>query len=75
MADERDFGLWEGKYGGVVDGPYVGAHLIDANTGLRGQVEEVLDDGWLQVRLQDGRSARIRVRRPDSDELSKLRSG
>jgi hypothetical protein len=75
MADEADFGLWEGQHGGIVDGPYVGAHVIDANTDLRGQVEEVLDGGWLQVRLDDGRSVRMKVRRPNPDELRKLRGG
>lgn len=75
MADEPDFALWEGQHGGVIDGPYVGAHVIDANTGLRGQIEEVLDDGWLQVRLDDGSSIRIRARRPTPEELRKLRGG
>ena len=72
-VDEPDFGLWEGQHGGVHDGPYVGAYLIDANTGQRAKVEEVLEDDWFRVRLDDGRSVRVKLRRPDSDEMQRLR--
>jgi hypothetical protein len=73
--EEHDFGLSEGLKGGVVDGPYVGAHIIDANTGHRCQVEDVLDDegAVLRVRFDDGRSEVIKVRRPRRDELDNLR--
>jgi hypothetical protein len=75
MGDQENFGLSEGLEGGVVDGPYVGAHLIDANTGRRCQVEEVLDDDGavLRVRFEDGRSEVINVRRPKPDELGDIR--
>lgn len=65
MSNEPDFG--------VHDGPYVGGWMVEANTGLSCQVEEVLDDGWFQVRLEDGRSVRLKARRPTADELPHTR--
>jgi hypothetical protein len=73
-ATSLSAGLWRGLRGGVVDGPYVGAHIIDAATGRRCQVEEVLDDGaTLRVRFEDGHSEVLTVRRPTEDELATIR--
>lgn len=73
--DEHDFALSEALHGGVADGPYVGAHMIDARTGLRCQVEEVLNDegSALRVRFDDGRSGVVKVRRPTPEELDSIR--
>ncbi len=73
-ATSRPIGLWKGLRGGAVDAPYVGAHIIDASTGRRCQVEEVREEGAvLKVRFEDGRSDVVKVRRPTSDELDTLR--
>jgi hypothetical protein len=73
-STSRSIGPWKGLRGGVADGPYVGAHIIDTTTGRRCQVEEVLNDGAvLRVRFEDGHSEAITVRPPTTDELDTLR--
>ncbi len=56
---------WRGVYGGQVDHLYVGAYVVDQETGTRGQIEALLDDGWVQMRRDDGRSVRARLRPGD----------
>jgi hypothetical protein len=74
-GDVHDFELSEGLQGGVIDGPFVGAHMIDATTGRRCQVLEILDDDGtvLRVRFEDGEDDVIKVRRPTPDELRSVR--
>jgi hypothetical protein len=48
---------WHGLYGGTSE-TYVGAHTYDANTGMRGQVIEVLGPELALVRMEDGTTVR-----------------
>jgi hypothetical protein len=61
-ADSRDppRGRWRGIAinSQTSDYLFVGAHIIEPGTDLRGQVEQVLPDGSAVVRLQDGRLAK-----------------
>jgi hypothetical protein len=52
-----------------------GDHIIDAKTGRRCQIEEVLADGaLLRVRFEDGHSDTVEVRPTTDDELEDLRA-
>jgi hypothetical protein len=55
-------GPWRGLLGGAIDHLYVGAHVIDQQHGIRGQIERLVDDGWVELRLDDGGSRRVRLR-------------
>lgn len=72
-ATSRSIGRWKGLRGGAADEMYVGAYIIDATTGRRCQIEEVIEDAVLRVRFDDGHSDVIKVRRPTTDELDHLR--
>jgi hypothetical protein len=50
---------WRGISGGTTS-LFIGAHVIDPGTGLRGQVEQVLGPQSALVRLEDGTIARVR---------------
>src|ERR1700733_1048300 len=45
---------WRGIHGGEANSSFVGAHVIDRDTGQRGQVEQVLGPASVLVRLEDG---------------------
>ena len=73
VPEEPDFGLYEGLHGGVVDGPYQGAWIIDSITGRRAQVEAVLENGRLLVRFEDNQSELVELRGATPDELRRIR--
>jgi TIR domain len=50
---------WRGIIGGTTP-VFIGAHVIDPGTGLRGQVEQVLGPQSALVRLEDGRLVNVR---------------
>jgi hypothetical protein len=59
------FGRWRGLLGGRVDRLYVGAHVIDQQHGIRGEVTQLLDDDWVELRFEDGQLRRLRLRPAD----------
>jgi hypothetical protein len=61
----RASGRWRGLYGGRVDRLYVGAHVIDQQHGIRGQITQLLDDDWVELRFEDGQLRRVRLRPAD----------
>jgi hypothetical protein len=44
---------WRGLYGGRVGRLYAGAHVIDQQHGIRGEVTHLLDDDWVELRVED----------------------
>ena len=50
---------WRGIHGETLTSPYVGAHVIDQDSGARGQVVQVLGPRSAVVRLGDGTLVRV----------------
>jgi hypothetical protein len=66
---------WAALRGGGANALQPGDHIIDAKTGRRCQIEEVLADGaLLRVRFEDGHSDTVEVRPTTDDELEDLRA-
>jgi hypothetical protein len=55
---------WRALDGQTVGSLFVGAHVIDPNTEVRGQVEQLLPDGSGLVRLEDGSLVKIKPASP-----------
>ena len=62
---ESQIKQWQGLHGGRVDRLYVGAHVIDQIHEIRGQITELLDDDWVELRCDDGQVRRVRLRPAD----------
>ena len=55
-------GPWRGLYGGTANALFVGAWVVDQATGRRGQITAILEDGWVELRMDNGEVVRVRIR-------------
>jgi hypothetical protein len=57
---------WPGVHGGVIDGLYVGAHVINQADGTGAQILALLEDDWAVLRCDDDQVRCVHLSPADS---------